>query len=310
MARVWAKLAVAMALAAGALPASAQATEPGRPPGGDPAGAGPAPLDGLDLDYKLTVAGIGIATLDVLWQRPAADGPWAMRLDGKTVGPGRLWADWKVKVVSAGALRDGAVAPTGHHITRRLRKRTRVTDFIYGPDRALTPILTPPPKHDDGDIDPERLRGTVDLLSGLVEALTTMTRSGGCEHAVETFEGRRLYAFRFETLGSADPGRVPRAFRDNGPILSCAVHVERVVGAFKAGPGSGLGAVDSPEELREEDERPLKALLGPAVPGGPIVPLHIDLPSGFGLVDVRIKSARVRSTGPIQVPPPTQAASR
>jgi hypothetical protein len=140
----------------------------------------------------------------------------------------------------------------------------RVADIIYEHGhprvRQLTPVADDP-----REPVPDSLQAnSVDALSALMELMRTVSRTGRCDTAVRTFDGRRAVEIEAHTVGREVLESTSRS-NFAGTALRCSFS-GRLVAGFKVGGD------------RDREARPLhgSAWLAPVVAGGPPIPVRLS----------------------------------
>ena len=149
-----------------------------------------------------------------------------------------------------------------------MRGRPLVTQIDY-PGGNPRVVQLAPPVEDDRESVPASLQpGTIDSLSAMAELVASVARTGRCDGAQRTFDGRRLSELSARTVGEESLAPTGRS-TFSGRALRCDLEGRQIAGFAKdADPAAA---------------RPLhgSAWFASLAPGTPAVPVRISFETRF-----------------------------
>jgi hypothetical protein len=219
----------------------------------------------IEARYRVLAAGITILEIDALIELS----PVGYRLSTvtRTRGPADLAIRGEQRAEAAGAFRGTDPLPFRYRSVGIWRGRPRQVDIEF---RGADPVLRAQVPPDDGTerepVPPELRRGTLDALSALVKLARIVGATGRCEGDAAVFDGRRRTDYVLSTAGR---DTLPR-WRDAwaGEALRCGFEGRQIAGFHRD------------QDLAERG-RPQRgtAWVAPLAPGGPPVPVRLELPT-------------------------------
>ena len=228
----------ALAVAALALPASAQAPVPNlldgaanmsvlnaqTYPESAPYSVPPAPADATQFAFSMKGYVFGFRVVRANYVGYADDTDYAAYADVRTSGLGALLKKMEIWAVSHGRVRgDGSLRPT-FHVQQNTDKKNRRVEMNYGPGAVDVDIR--PPLGSQG-VPPATPQERFDALD-TVTALLHMTRRGEavCSGSVPVFDSKQRYNLRLAPVGEA---RV-KYLGDKQPATHCHVYYDPIAG--------------------------------------------------------------------------------
>lgn len=251
--------------------------------------AGAAPV--VEATYTVRAAGLPVAEVEARFDLARSDG-YAMDLRTRVRGVGVVAGGGEGVSRVTGTWAGDTARPAAFASDGRWRGNERRLRVEYVNGRPEVRVMVPPNEADARDpVPPEAQNGTVDGMTAFVQLARTMARTGRCDGAVATFDGRRRTEMRAETAGweVLEPSRDAWA----GTALRCGFEGRQTHGFMAAYSG-------------EEHRRPQRgtAWLAPVVAGAPPIPVRLDMESRW-LGTVRATLVRVA-----EVPSPAVASGR
>ena len=157
------------------------------------------PAQGTQLEYDLYVIGTPVAaaglTIDLAASRYQAE------LHFRTTGLGRVFTGSHLDERVAGQVDHDRLTPRTYEALSVLRGQQRDVRMIWRADSPTVTEAIPPNEQEREIVPPAMLQHAPDPLSVLVDLLMKVSRSGGCDGSVRTFDGRRLELFESRTAG-------------------------------------------------------------------------------------------------------------
>lgn len=238
----------------------------------------------LGLSYAIYVGGVHVIDAS------AHIGPLAemyrVGLSLQTDGfLGRI-ASWKTDVRAHGRL-DGMGMPQPVRFTAHgaWRDEPRLTTLDYpGTGAPLLSLADPAPEKDREPVPDELRQGTLDPVSAIVAVLDRVGRGGTCDLTVPVYDGRQRYDLAFSDRGQ---DQVPASDLSvfSGPARRCAVTYKPLAGKWKE---SRPDRRDRDGEGARRAGREVTLWVAPATPGGPAVPVRLEMDSPLGPVMVHL----------------------
>jgi len=191
----------------------------------------PAFADRITIEYRARafgVAPLGAATLDI----DVGDDDYRIVSTVRSGGLLALFDQTELTAMAEGAIEAAAVRSGRYDLDHRYARKHRVTTLRWtaaGVEAAIAPTYR---LWGDPPVSDAQRRGARDPLSSLVAMSVAVGRSGRCEGAYPTFDGRFHYVLSLER------GRAARMNEAaySGPVLRCGVRYEPVSG-FEASDG-------------------------------------------------------------------------
>jgi hypothetical protein len=182
------------------------------------------------LDYALSSHGLHLADIEARTQ--LTDQGYAITVHSRTVGLVGAIARSDITSVSSGRFDGGRALPLSYQTTGHSWGADRVVRIGYV-DGAPKVLALTPPEPDREPVDDSQTRGSIDLLSAMVELAHRVSDTGHCESQALVFDGKRLSRLEahdgaVETLPPADG----QAFA--GRAMRCDF-VSRQLGGFMRG---------------------------------------------------------------------------
>ncbi len=231
-----------------------------------PAAAQPSPLR---LTYAAYFTGIEAAEL----QAEIAVSPQAyrMQLSFHLVGaPAALFHAQGTSRVDGRFQGDTAV-PRELFSTGQSGGKNRVVQIDYQGDRPVITQLLPPVEPERDPVPPAEQAHTIDSLSAMAVLIHRVWTAGRCDSDVRTFDGRMVSEIAVSTMGEEMLEPTGRSMF-SGTALRCAIEGRQLAGFWH----------DTDEAALHRPHR-ASVWFARIVPGGPLVPVHIEIEThGFG----------------------------
>jgi len=179
------------------------------------------------LDYKIYIG--GLEALKATVTIAADSGHYDVEIQAVTAGAVGKMMPWAVNVGSKGNVVDGTLRPISHTQNNNFQGKDRSVTLNYdGQGGFLNRTVVPDANEDQRDpVPPEMTKNTLDIVSGVLEGLRLVDRTGSCNGKAPVFDGRR----RFDLIYSDDGHEALESSGVavySGDALKCAVKVEPV----------------------------------------------------------------------------------
>lgn len=212
------------------------------------------PAEKQTMLYDVYAGGIHAvkAQLDVSYQN---NDRYDMKIDARTIGFLGKLVPWSGTFETHGWRgENNMIQPEIHRSVASWRGDEDLTEYQYGRDGGFQKLRiveaskdkTPP------TVDPELVKGTMDVLTGMLEVMQNIQSDGKCEGTSEIFDGKR----RFEMVFNHDMEEVliPTDYNVySGPSSRCQVEVKPGKGEWHVKP---RGWMSIQEQGREKDSMP------------------------------------------------------
>ncbi len=212
--------------------------------------------------YAAYAAGLNVVVMDARFDLTPTT--YRLQLDYRTTGTFGLFVRSQSSTIVQGGLVAGKAVPLRFTSGGVLRGEQRLTEIDYREGQPIVRQLAPPNDKERESVPEAEQRGTIDTLSAMAQLISQVTRTGRCDGAVRTFDGRRLASLRSWTIGTEvlPPSTVSTY---SGPALHCEFE-GRQLGGFML------------DEDRERLQRPQLggAWFAAVSPGGPMLPVRIS----------------------------------
>ncbi len=220
----------------------------------------------LDLEYHLYGLGIHAMTIRLRYKR--GDDTYRARLGALTDGVVATFYEYGLNANAKGS-RDGAVLQPRRYttISRESEGGKRVT-VEYAEEGGID--IDNDEKLEAAELAARvaRGRGTIDPLSALLTLIETLAATGSCDAKISVFDGKRRYDLESTDAGTQDG-------------VACRVALKQIAG-FRS------REKDSPRYPKTMTIR-----LGRIAKGFPPMPVEVTASNFFGLLTLRMVSAKV-----------------
>jgi hypothetical protein len=186
----------------------------------------------VGLDYKIYIGGLEALKATVTIAADSAH--YDVEIQATTAGAIGKVMPWTVNVASKGNVADGVLKPLAHTQNNNFQGKDRSVTLTYdGQGGFLNRAVVPDANEDQRDpVPPEMTQNTLDIVSGVLEGLRLVDRTGSCNGKAPVFDGRR----RFDLIYSDDGHEMLESSGVaiySGDALKCAVKVEPVAGFWR-----------------------------------------------------------------------------
>lgn len=251
----------------------------------DGVGAG---AEDLVLTYSIHVGGMHVldATANVALQEGGYRAGLVMQTDGFL---GRV-AKWQTDVRAHGNFAGPLPRPRQFTAHGSWRDEPRLTTVDYAPDGMPNVTLAQPePEKDREPVPMEMRNGTVDPVTAIVAVMDRVARSGGCDITVPVYDGRQRYDLIFATQGTEqlEAGDLSTYA---GPATRCTVRYKPMAGRWKE------QRPNRDDDGAKRKDVPVTLYVAKAHPGGPPVPVRLEMNSSLGPVRLHLASIRPKGT--------------
>jgi hypothetical protein len=186
----------------------------------------------VGLDYKIYIG--GLEALSATATIASGNDRYDVEIQATTAGAIGKIMPWTVKVASRGNVTNDVLQPVEHTQNNSFQGKDRSVTLTYdGHGGFLSRTVKPDANEDQRDDVPADLtRDTLDIVSGVLQGLRTVERTGSCKSKVPVFDGRRRFDLVFsddghETLEASSVATF------SGDTLKCGVKVEPVAGFWR-----------------------------------------------------------------------------
>lgn len=239
---------------------------------------------GLRLEYEGYFGGLHIGSARAVLERRG--GAYRVSAEARARGLLEWFSQWRGRAESRGRLVDAPGARAGvepkpdlHRNRGEWRGDPRWSILTYDADgRVSAQDGSPPDPNELTPIPDGSTRDTIDPISAIVAMAEAMQDGGLCEATLQLFDGRR----RFD-LTVTDGG--VRDFAPNdysifqGEARGCALEIERI-GGFRI-----------ERSKYAETARDRTVWVGRPIPGGPAVPVRLEVETAYGTAVVHLVGA-------------------
>lgn len=252
-----------------------------------PAAASAAAMPPVELRYDVYTAGVPALSLRLDIQ--VTDDRYRIVADMETRGIVGFVYSWKHRGVVEGRVEAGALRPGQYRAVSDSGGTIKTVALAYGRDGTVAASADPPSEEGRDLVPAELTRGSVDILTAVLNVTRRMDDTGACDGAVPVFDGRRRYDLVFAD-GGTDRGNVMAV----SAVRRCQATMRRIAGFLKT-----LSPWDDGDEARA-------AAISIAVLRDdlPAVPVRLDLATPIGMARAELASATVDGR---VLPPPSDA---
>jgi hypothetical protein len=186
----------------------------------------------VTLDYKIYIGGLEALKATVTIAADSAH--YDVEIQAATAGAIGKVMPWTVNVGSKGNVVDGILRPISHSQNNNFQGKDRSVTLTYdGQGGFLNRAVVPDANEDQRDpVPPEMTKNTLDIVSGVLEGLRLVDRTGSCNGKAPVFDGRRRFDLIYSDDGHEALESSSVAFY-SGDALKCAVKVEPVAGFWR-----------------------------------------------------------------------------
>ena len=252
-----------------------------------PAVASAAALPPIELRYDVYTAGVPALSLRLDIQM--APDRYRIVADMETRGLVGFVYSWRHRGVTEGTIEDGVLRPTQYRATSDAGGTIKTARLVYGRDGTVTATADPATEEGRDPVPLDLTRGSVDILTAVLNVTRRMDETGRCEGAVPVYDGRRRYDLVFAE-GGADRSNVLTV----SAVRRCQASMRRLAGFLKT-----LSPWDDGDEARA-------AAISVATlrDDMPVVPVRLDLATPIGMAYAELSSVTIDGR---PLPPPADA---
>lgn len=245
---------------------------------------------GMDLSYDVYTGGFKAlhADFEVKLDPKAYD----IAIEARTQGMIGGLFPWQGSYRTAGHTENNALIPTQHTARSTWRKKEKLTEISYAPDGEVLKMTT----REDGktvtsrDIKPELTQDSVDLLTGTLLMIQSAKITDKCEGSIPVFDGKRRYNLVLKG-NEMDEIRKSDYSIYSGKALKCTLNVEPVAGFKPKDQKRGWMAIQNHTLARK---KPPTIWFAAIEPGGPVVPVRMEISSDYGAAVAHVTSSDTR----------------
>jgi hypothetical protein len=237
----------------------------------------PARAAPLEASFVVVAGGLTVLEVEAAFEL-AAQG-YSLRTALRTRGIAATFFPGEQTTLVEGRWRAAEPAPGLYRSAGVWRGRPRRTELDYGGEAPVLRLAEPPNDDEREEVPAELRRGTLDALSAIVKLSRIVAETGRCDGTAAVFDGRRRTEVTVRTLGR-DQLPPSRSYW-SGTALRCG-YEGRVVAGFRR------------DQDRREAAEPQRgvAWIAEAAPGGPAIPVRLELPSRwFGSIEAYLLRA-------------------
>jgi len=253
-----------------------------------PAHAADTPVKpAVGLDYKIYIGGLEAlkATVTIAADQTHYD----VEIQAVTAGAIGKVMPWTVNVASKGNVVDGALRPVSHTQNNNFQGKDRSVTLSYdGQGGFLNRAVVPDANEDQRDpVPPDMTRNTLDIVSGVLEGLRLVDRTGSCNGKAPVFDGRRRFDLIYSDDGHETLESSSVAFY-SGDALKCAVKVEPVAGFWRKNQKKFFS-----RHVNGQDEVvPIEVYIARVGAAKVEVPVRVESTSPFGPLVMNLQAVR------------------
>jgi len=283
------RMALGLGLALSLAAAGALASTDGGA-GGDADGLGPQPIDvplesGLRLEYEGYFGGLHVGSARAVLER---EGPrYRVSAEARARGLLEWFSEWRGQAETRGRLSDEDVRnaaklapkPAMHRNRGEWQGDPRWSVLSYDAQGRISKAEGSPPDEDELTPIPEgTTQNTIDPISAIVAVAEVLDEGGRCEAELRLYDGRRRYNVQLTDEGERT--FAPNAYTIfDGAARACRIEIERI-GGFR---------VDRSKYA--ETARDRIVYVGRPIPGGPAVPVRVEIETALGKAVVHLVGA-------------------
>ncbi len=200
---------------------------------------------------------------------------------------------WQGSYRTAGHTENTLLVPTQHTARSTWRKKEKVTEISYAPNGDVLKMTT----REDGktvtdrDISKELSEDSVDLLTGtLLMIQSAKIPADTCAGSIPVFDGKRRYNLVLQG-DSMEEIRKSDYSVYSGKALKCTLKVEPVAGFKPKDQQRGWMAIQNHTLARK---KPPTLWFAAVEPGGPVVPVRMEISSEYGAAVAHLTSNNTR----------------
>lgn len=284
-------LSFALGLGAGGVAAGAVASTDGGT-GGDAEALGVTPIQvpleaGLRLEYEAYFGGLHVGSARAVLERDGIG--YRVSAEARARGLLEWFSEWRGQAETRGRLSDEDVLnaaklapkPEMHRNRGEWQGDPRWSVLSYDAEGRVSKAEGSPPDEDELTPIPEgTTQNTIDPISAIVAMAEVLDEGGRCEAELRLYDGRRRYNVQL-----ADEG--VRQFAPNdftifdGEARACRIEIERI-GGFRV-----------ERSKYSETARDRMVYVGRPIPGGPAVPVRVEIETAFGKAVVHLVAAHL-----------------
>ncbi|MCR9218807.1 MAG: DUF3108 domain-containing protein [Alphaproteobacteria bacterium] len=239
---------------------------------------------GLRLEYEGYFGGLHIGSARAVLERRG--GEYRVSAEARARGLLEWFSQWRGRAETRGRLVDAADVrdfaepkPDLHRNRGEWRGDPRWSILTYDADgRVSAQDGSPPDPNELTPIPDGSTRDTIDPISAIVAMAEVMQDGGLCEADLQLFDGRRRYDLTVRDGGV-------REFAPNdytifeGEARGCKLEIERI-GGFRI-----------ERSKYAETARDRTVWVGRPIPGGPPVPVRVEIETAYGAAVVHLVGA-------------------
>ena len=182
------------------------------------AAGGLVPEQRIELAYDVYLGGFFAGSVDLTTEQINAR--YLIATTSRSHGLLDFLIELRRRNKSQGQFMDHQARPSRYVTTGVRAGEARSVEIEYGADGDVRFTTRPSAAEDKREaVPPHHLRGTMDPLSALYQAILRFGKGAGCMGRSKVFDGRRRYDFQFETI---DEGQT------DGPFYSGLASICRV----------------------------------------------------------------------------------
>ncbi len=243
----------------------------------------------LSIAYEIYTGGLHTmsATMDMAMER----GQYNIDMVAKPHGTIGKLLPWKGQYASKGLVKGDTLQPKQHSKTSSWNSETDKTVLNYDKKGHLIEAKRVEFKNGetvrayDHAFTQDMVTDTVDLMTATVKMLQNVNAGETCDTSIPVFDGKRRFNMVFKQKGTTTLSS-SRLNSFDGEAVKCTIEIEPVIGWEE----KKRGYFRIQEESKEKGYLPT-VWIGQAYPGGPMVPVRMEIKSEYGAILMHFQHA-------------------
>jgi hypothetical protein len=240
----------------------------------------------VGLDYKIFIG--GLEALSATATIASGSDRYEVEIQATTAGAIGKIMPWVVKVSSRGNVTNDVLQPVEHTQNNNFQGKDRSVTLSYDGHGGFLSRTVKPDANDDqrDEVSADLTRDTLDVVSGVLQGLRTVDRTGSCNSKVPVFDGRRRFDLVFSDEGH-ETLEASSVAAYSGDALKCSVKVEPVAGFWRKNQKKFFS-----RRVNGEDQVvPIEVYVARVGTAKTEVPVRIESTSPFGPLVLNLQAA-------------------
>lgn len=212
-----------------------------------------------------------------------------MKIASQTIGFLEKLVPWRGSFETKGWLTKDGNRPELHHSVATWRGDQDMTEYSYNKDGSFKSLKIVEASVDKtpATTDPEIVKGTIDVLTGMLDVMQHIQANGQCEGSSMIFDGKRSFEMVFNH--DMDEVLIPTDYNVyEGPSSRCQVEVKPGKGEWHVKP---RGWMSIQEQGRQRDSMPT-VWFAKVTDDMPAVPVKVRVKTEYGTLFMHLTEYR------------------